>query len=335
MFKAFLLIAVFISSANAAQNIIFDHDAGVDDFVALSLASCDPNYNINAITIAPADSYKKTAIEVTKKLVDFAGMKNVQISASDFEGTNVFPATWREHSDLMAALPIFAQINNNKTNAVLPVDSHKHLVDLLSKKEKFIIIATGPLSNIAEALKINPKIKENISRIYYMGGAVRVAGNVDEKKHDKTAEWNVYNNPEATDIVVRSGIPMTLVPLDATQYVPVSVGFMEKLKRQQSPASRVVYEVITVLNKYIELESVYFWDTLTAAVALDPTLLTTERMKVKVVTDGVSQGRTLESNYGTEIDVALKVDRARFEKFVLSKLDSCKWNKNGATYAVN
>ncbi len=326
-FAPLIIFSLSINTCLAGQNLIFDHDGGVDDFVALSLTSCDSKYDIKAITIAPADSYKKTAVEVTEKFANAAELKNVEISASDFEGSNVFPDIWRKHSDYMTALPIFANNSTSTSNKALPIDSHKHLVNLLSNKEKFAIIATGPLSNIAEALKINPKIKDNISRIYFMGGAVRVEGNVDEANHNKTAEWNVYNNPEAADIVIRSGIPITLVPLDATQYVPVNVNFMESLQKQETTASKIVYSISQVLGKYIKSESVFFWDTLTAAVAIDPTLLVTEKMKVKVITSGMSQGRTLESNYGTEIDVALKVDRSRFEDLILNRFSTCKWNK--------
>lgn len=321
------LIFIFATlSANAAEKIIFDHDGGVDDFVSMTLLSCDKTYNIKAITVVPADSYKKPAISVTKKLSDLYGLKNVQISGSDFEGTNPFPDVWREHSDLMHEMDHIKNAKHNKTNTVLSASSHKHLVKLLSKNEQYVILATGPLSNIAEALRINPKIKKNIKRIYFMGGAINTDGNVHEEVHDGSAEWNIYNNPKAADIVLKSGIPMTWIPLDATQYVPLNEEFMSRLESQKSKASKMAYRLNKLLQKYQDANTVYFWDTLTTAVAIDPTLLQTQKVKLKVITEGESQGRTIESEEGVEVDVAFEVDQEKFENLLLDKLEACTIN---------
>ena len=116
-------------------------------------------------------------------------MKSVSISATDHAGVNLFPDLWRKDSDSMAALPFLQNVTHEQSNQVLSHDSSQHLVDLLSSGEKYTILATGPMTNIAEAFKKNPNIKRNIKRIYVMGGAVRVDGNVEEKGHDKTADW--------------------------------------------------------------------------------------------------------------------------------------------------
>lgn len=101
---------------------------------------------------------------------------------------------------------------------------------------------------------------------------------------------------------------------------------MEELNKQKNPASRMVYDLNQVLGKLIEADSLYFWDTLTAAVAIDPSIMQATKMKIKVIVNGKSQGRTIESKDGHEVRVAQKADRNKLEKLILDRLSSCKWD---------
>ena len=155
-----------------------------------------------------------------------------------------------------------------------------------------------------------------------MGGAVRVNGNVD--KGDGTAEWNFYNHPGASASVIDSGVPITLVSLDATNKAPVTRKFLERLAEQAKThqVSRLALATWKVALRHIENEDYtqryYFWDTLTAAAMLRPSLLKTERMKVKVVVEGPSCGRTIEHPSGAPIDVGVDVECAELEDMILA-----------------
>jgi pyrimidine-specific ribonucleoside hydrolase len=92
------------------------------------------------------------------------------------------------------------------------------------------LITLGPLTNVAEALESDPAFAGMLQSITIMGGAVNVPGNVGITSdiQNKVAEWNIYVDPHAAAVVFASGVPITLVPLDATNDVPVTMDFYRK-----------------------------------------------------------------------------------------------------------
>ena len=102
-----------------------------------------------------------------------------------------------------------------------------------------------------------------------MGGAVRVPGNVEQPGHDGSAEWNLYNEPQAGAEVIQSGIPITLIPLDATNKVPLTRKFIDRLGRQPSIAAQLASQSWQLVAGQEGAEQYYFWDTLTAAAMWD------------------------------------------------------------------
>jgi pyrimidine-specific ribonucleoside hydrolase len=94
------------------------------------------------------------------------------------------------------------------------------------------IVALGPLTNLAEALLAQPALAGRIARIVIMGGAWRVPGNIQAlspKIDNPHAEWNIFCDPYAADVVLRCGAPITLVPLDATDQVPLTDDLVQRL----------------------------------------------------------------------------------------------------------
>lgn len=321
-----LLLCLTVSAPTMAsdrRHLIIDHDAGVDDLASIAIAYYSNQFVIDGITICPADSFKRPAIQITTALVKFLGMNHVQIAASDNEGKNLFPEKWRSDSLRMAQINelVLAETEYPKFG-YSPMPAAKKLVELLSGKIRYEILATGPLSNIADALKLNPTISNNIKKIYFMGGAVHVHGNVEESKHDLSAEWNVYNNPEAFSLVLRAGIPVVLVALDATNKVPVTKEFMRALKHQDTfRVSHLFHQVWSVIATQIESpnyqQTYFFWDTLASAIAANPNIAATKNEKIKVVLDGKSEGRTLADPDGYSIELLADPSPQKLHKFIL------------------
>ncbi len=214
-------------------------------------------------------------------------------------------------------IPALAGIQRTAKNPIV-ADAAHHLVTLLSGPETYAILETGPLTNIADALRLNPSIKSHISRIYVMGGAVRVRGNVEQAGHDGSAEWNVFNQPQAAADVIQSGIPITLIPLDATNKVPLTRRFVDRLATQSSVASQLASQSWRLAAQ--SGDQYYFWDTLTAAAMLDRRVVTIENVKLRVITDGASQGRTLEDPNGALVEVAVNASQDKVEKIFLDVL---------------
>ena len=157
-----------------------------------------------------------------------------------------------------------------------------------------------------------------------MGGAVDVAGNVGSSVEGGNyfAEWNIYADPRAAAVVLASGAPITLVPLDATQNVPVTAEFMKKLKRDRgTPAAEFAYRVLSQKESDVRSGSYYFWDPFAAAVATDEELAAFEEMALTVIEDESQSGRTQGSDSGHPVRVAMGADAAGFEELFLNTLN--------------
>jgi purine nucleosidase len=308
--------------APSAPVVIIDHDGGADDFIAISLLMKSGAVHVRAITICPGDSYLEPATRATQLFADRLGGENITIAQGHSEGKNPFPDAWRKDAGRVLTIPALAGTPPKPTNPIVDEDAPHHLAKLLSGSERYAILETGPLTNIADALKINPAIKNNISRIYIMGGAVRVPGNVEQPGHDGSAEWNFFNQPQAAADVIQSGIPITLIPLDATNKVPLTRKFIDRLANvagQPSIAAQLASQSWQLVAGQ-EGSQYYFWDTLTAAAMLDRSVVRIENLKVRVITEGPSQGRTIEDPNGSSIEVAVDADQERVEKLFLDIL---------------
>jgi purine nucleosidase len=314
--------------------LIIDHDAGVDDFISCTLQLLYCPERVKAITIAPADSYIVPAWWVMKRLQNLlpAQSLHIPIGAGTCEGTNPFPSDWREHAWKLTELPVWGSKKISRQEVEAEFLHNDHIfspLDVLSRalKESTIpvdVVETGPCTNIAELLTQCPELKNKINRMYIMGGALRIDGNVKEEpnKHNGSAEWNIYNNPEAFRKVLLSGIPITLISLDATQFTPIRQAFMKKLELQcNNEASQFVFQSLLSIKPVIDSGQYMFWDTLTSAVAIDPSLVRTEKVKIRVVLDGNAAGQTVEDHdHGYEVDLGVWADQERFEKLVLDIL---------------
>jgi inosine-uridine nucleoside N-ribohydrolase len=165
----------------------------------------------------------------------------------------------------------------------------------------------------------------NLEMITVMGGAVEVAGNVGSSSsiENEVAEWNFYVDPRAAAEVFGSGAPITLVPLDATNDVPLTMQFYRRLERDRTTSvAEFVYRVLAAQEEYVRLGSYYFWDPLAAAIATEEGLGTFQEMSLVVVEEeGAESGRTLESERGVIIRVAMTADRERFEALFLDAVN--------------
>ena len=136
--------------------------------------------------------------------------------------------------------------------------------------EPITVLALGPLTNVGAALEATPALVDNIEMIYVMGGAVDVDGSFVSETNT-TAEWNIYSDPHAARLTFESGAPITLIPLDATNEVPVTPEFVEQLEAEKaSPAAEFVATLLANNAESIESGSYYFWDPLAAVVMADP-----------------------------------------------------------------
>ena len=329
MFIRALLPLVFslvsLAFAAPARNLIIDHDGGSDDFAAITLAMRSPGVNVRAVFVCPADSYKGPATQITLALVDLLGGRDVRVGAGDDEGPNPFPSEWRQDSCKLAKLPKLSHPSAVARKRLLAQPAPAELVRLLSGTARFDLLFTGPLTNLAAALRQDPKIATRVNRVYFMGGALDVVGNVHREGGEPVAEWNVFNNPRAVNEVLRAGLPVTFVPLDATNLVPITKSFLSSLAGQRRYGlSRLLLDIWGTVHSQIEPSDgqpqYFFWDLLAAAVAVDPGVVKMRTRKVRVIEDGPEEGRLIEDPNGVSAQIATDPDPARLDQLVLRAL---------------
>ncbi len=295
------------------QNLIIDHDGAVDDLIALGIVLASDKYCVKAVTICPADSYRDGATESTLKFLAYFGHHNVPVAGCDEEGLNPFPSQWRQKSRLLAKIPALAGVDIN-ANFELKKDACDLIRQLLNsaKDGEYVMLMTGPMTNLYLALQKQPELKTKIKRIYLMGGAVTVKGNVEASNHNGSAEWNLYNHAVSAQFVFASGIPITLVPLDACNSVPVTTQFLDEIRNY--PLLSQSWELS---RREVVEGGYYFWDPLTAAAMIDPEVIQTSKMKICVSCAEPNEGQTCVSDEGNEIDVAMSANEQRFHSVLL------------------
>jgi pyrimidine-specific ribonucleoside hydrolase len=244
------------------------------------------------------------------------------------EGDHAFPTEWRERVDDLLGLTL--PENSRETSSESAVELLTRIIQ--GSPQKVHLITLGPLTNVGEVLEAEPGLVMNLEMITVMGGAVEVAGNVGSSSNieNEVAEWNIYVDPRAAAEVFGSGAPITLVPLDATNYAPVTMEFYRRLERDRTTSvAEFVYRVLAAQVKFLNLReenvssgSYYFWDPLAAAIATEEGLGTFQEISLIVVEEeGAESGRTLESERGIIMRVAMKADRERFEALFLDAVN--------------
>jgi inosine-uridine nucleoside N-ribohydrolase len=308
-----------------AQPVIVDTDMAADDWLAILYLLQHPGVDVQAITVVGSgEAHCGQGVQNALDLAALAGRPEIPVACGremPLAGDHTFPRAWRARVDSLLGLSLPS--NPNPPHAGSAVELLTRTV--LRSSQPVHLVALGPLTNLAQAIEASPELVDNLHRITIMGGAVNVPGNVSASSDtgNDWAEWNIYADPHAAGVVLGSGAPMTLVPLDATQDVPVTTGFQKTLRRErETPAAEFVYRVLAQKAGDIQSGGYYFWDPFAAAVVTEETLATFQEMSLIVVeAEGPQSGRTLVSSAGYPVRVATGADAARFEKLFLETLN--------------
>jgi len=306
---------------------VVDTDLASDDLVALSFLLSSTEVDLVAITVSGTGEVRcPQGLDVIRGLLAVTGDDDIPVAcgrSSPLFGDQAFPTDWRDAADDAWGLDL---------PEVAAPSSERTAVELLTEaldRGGVTVLTLGPLTNLADAFRAAANLAGNVSSVVVMGGAVDVPGNVFEEGVDPpVAEWNVYVDPTAAAEVFGSGVPVTMVGLDATSEVPITGDFLELLRinSHTEPASLV----LTLLenNPLVYSGEAYFWDPLAAAVVVDPGLVTTETTPITVATgDSPDSGQTARNAGGDPVTVALDVDAAAFEQLLIRTLDQLEPNQ--------
>ncbi len=290
--------------------VAIDTDPGIDDALALMLAMRSPEVEVELLTTVAGNVPVKVGTRNAKRLVALVNPENQPIIAEGAAAPLARRLTTATHVHGGDGL------GGNAGKYPIPramrayTEGHQHLVEFSRRHgERGVIVALGPLTNLARAIRDAPKVMATLGRLVIMGGAVRVPGNVSA-----VAEFNIYVDPEAADLVFTSGLDMLLIPLDVTRQVVLSVSRVAALGRARLPAAVKRFTLAGAKRH----GGLFMHDPLAVASAIDPSLVGTERLVVRVETEGsrtrgmtVVDLRSAASVSGPGVAVATSVSAKR------------------------
>jgi purine nucleosidase len=307
------------------MDVLIDTDPGIDDALALMLALRSPELDVRGITTVHGNVPVERGTRNAFRILDLLDRRDIPVAAGAAVPLlrELRTAEIVHGSDGLADL-VTTEVEASPDGAAGPA----FLVRALEEADgPMTVITLGPLTNLAIALAFAPQVAERIERIVAMGGAVRSEGNATP-----AAEFNVLADPEAAAIVLRSGAPLTLVPLDVTMRAIFPGEWSERLRESEDPVERFAgglgSHVTGIYRQYYGIDGFALHDPLAVAVALDPSLVSGQDLWVTVDTgDGLTAGKTfadfwhIPEPWGEpNARVALDVDADRFLRLFCERL---------------
>ena len=313
------------------QKVIIDTDPGLgtreadfDDGVALLLALKSPQIDVIGITTVHGNVPVSYGTRNVLRLLHLM-QRNVKVAQGAHRPIILdYPEkVKRPDREIEGIFQFIPSMEDNLISTFAP----QFIVDTANKSEdKIIIVGIGPLTNIALSLIINPGIKEKIEKIIIMGGAAFYPGNVTP-----VAEFNIWMDPEAAEVVFSSGLPIVMVGLNVTQ----KVGFTKKdfslLKNKIDPLSKLFYlSAVTWLDYLKKMQNTrecYIHDALAVGYLLDEKLISTRQAYVSIETKGaLTRGQTVIDTQGISgkrpnAQVCMEIDKKRFREMVIDCLE--------------
>lgn len=315
-----------------ARPTIVDTDGGVDDALALVMAlNCD-RLDLKAVTVLAGNIDVDRAANNVLRTIEIAGPKQRPLVAKGCAKPLVRPpfnAAGIHGADGLGELHQFKNADGSPRYPQLAVEpSSEDAIEVLLKAARdygseLTIVALGPLTNLATALQRDRATFQQVGRIVIMGGAVTVPGNISA-----AAEFNFFVDPDAAQIVMESGIPLTLVGLDVAMKAPLSRQAVEDYAREHpSAVAQFIADCTGIYMAFYRdnegFHGCYLHDPLAVGIAIDPSLASTESLYMVVETKGrFTSGMSLadlrdrrdESAFPPNVEACLEVDTERFLK---------------------
>ena len=299
-----------------ALPIILDCDPGHDDAIAMVLALASPELDVKAITASAGNQTPDKTLRNVLRMLTLLGRQDIPVAGG-------------ARKPLMRELIIAENVHGESglDGPALPEPDFTPqactAVELMAKTlrespQPVTIVATGPQTNVALLLNSHPELHDKIARIVLMGGAM-VLGN-----WQPAAEFNIYVDPEAAEIVFQSGIPVVMAGLDVTHRAQIHGLDIERFRQVGNPVATIVAELLDFFMEYHKdakwgFTGAPLHDPCTIAWLLKPELFTSVERWVGVETQGkYTQGMTVVDYYfltGKQPNTTVLLDIVR-ERFV-------------------
>jgi purine nucleosidase len=302
---------------------MIDCDVGVDDALALILAFHSPELDVKAVTGVNGNVPLEQVFENIQKVLSLIQPKNKPLIARGAEhplkGEPIYAHSVHGRDGLGGAK---IDRKGRKEWWQFYAGPADELITKVARQypDEVTLIAVGPLTNLALAIQKDPEGMRKLKEIVIMGGAVRTGGNITPH-----AEFNIFSDPSAANIVFGSELPTTLVPLDVTHQVSLTPQWMEEgVKPINNDLSEFAIEATgydSARHQFKNKDLIHLHDPLAVGVVVDPELVRKERLAISVETEeGEFYGRTFETREVPNIEACLEVNAKGFLDLFLSRL---------------
>lgn len=305
------------------QHIILDTDPGIDDALALFLALSSPDVRLEAITTVAGNVNVNLTTYNALALLELAGRTDIPVA--------------RGCNQPIVRQPMYADHvhgDNGLGGLQLPEPHIKtvasHAVDVIIEKimaspGEITLVPIGPLTNIALALRREPRIAQSVREVVIMGGALRVPGNTTP-----SAEFNIYVDPHAAHMVFHAGWPIRLVTLDTTMQAELPREQVEILASSESPVTTAMRQMLAyyfdVFGPQYGISAFHMHDPLCLVAAFQPDLISWEPAFVDVELHGtLTLGETVAYlgpliTQSPNVLASVGVDAERFIQLFLQRI---------------
>jgi purine nucleosidase len=294
------------------ERIILDVDAAGDDILAVLFAAASPALKLEGVTtVTGAAGPIEQVTNVVLNTLSLAGRDDVPVAAGAWR-----PIVGNARADMEAPVHFEKRLIdrfgerlkafNPKAPEPRRKPHERHAVDFmietaLAAPGEIVVVATGPLTNLAMALLQEPRFGEAVKRFLLLGGAFATPGNMTP-----VSEYNIWADPEAAKVVLNAGVESILVPLDVCEDNRAATGMMSRddlfdiaAEATDNPVAKMICEVfpiyIDIWREFFDLVAFPMDDVITVALACQPELCAmTEPRFVDVVLDGrLARGQTV------------------------------------------
>lgn len=265
------------------RKIIIDTDPGQDDAVGILLALASPEVEVLALTTVAGNVPLDLTSRNARIVCEIAGRPDIPVHAG-CDAPLSRPLVTAEHVHGKSGLDGIALFQ--PASALAPGHAVDAIIDILRREPEgsVTLIAMGPLTNLATAFRRAPDIVPRLREIVLMGGAYFEVGNITP-----AAEFNIYVDPEAAQIVFAAGAPLTVLPLDVTHKALTSRDWIEQM-RASGPVGRAVAGWTDFFERYDRekygAEGAPLHDPCTIAWLIQPDLFAGRHVNVEIETQG-------------------------------------------------
>ncbi len=312
----------------AQHRIIIDTDPGVDDAMAIFFALNSPEIEVIGLTTTFGNGHTDLTTINALRLLEIAGRTDIPVAqgapqpiASAFDEPGAMVHGDDAQGNLNLPLPTTRAIQQSAAEFIVE--------QVMNAPGEITLVPIGPLTNIALALQLEPRIAQAVREVVIMGGNARCPGNITP-----AAEANIFHDVEAADIVFGAEWPVTMVGLDVTHKTILTAAQLARFEGSSKATTQHLNGIIPFYLDFTrrvnKLDGIFLHDPTTMAYLVAPDAFQTEKLFIRVESESFSRGKTWPASYLNKwssawlnrplVNICVDVDGKRISDLILERL---------------